>query len=370
MTLTRRKFLKWLGVGSLGIFGGGATFAAWKPSNFYYKGPKSDHFNGVNFFNPEGVAPRKLSEVLKWQLSGGKAKWPAEYPSKYDKAKPEPCVDGDEIKITMIGHATLLVQVAGLNFITDPVFVERASPFQFAGPKRVNPPGVRFEDLPPIDYVLLSHNHYDHLDLETLSKLIVEHDATIITPLGNDVIVRDAHFSIREKIGDWTVDHEPQFITGDWGDVFKLKNDTRVHFEPAHHWSARGIKDRRMALWAAFVLETPQGKIYHIGDTGFHSGINYKALFQKHGEMRASILPIGAYEPRWFMKGQHQNPDEAVQGHLLCKSKITIAHHWGTFQLTNEAIEAPLEALVEAKKKYGLIDEAFVILRPGQTTDV
>lgn len=355
--MTRRGFLKWLGVGSLGIFGGGASFAAWKPSNFYYNGPKSDHFNGTNFYNPGGVEPRKLSEVLKWQLAGGKAKWPETYPSSFDGAKPDAGVDGDAIKITMIGHASLLVQVAGLNFITDPVFAERASPVQFAGPKRVNPPGVRFEDLPPIDYVLLSHNHYDHLDLDSLDRLVKKHDAQIICPLGNDVI-------IAKKNG------QAKFITGDWGDVAELKNNTRVHFEPAHHWSARGVKDRRMALWAAFVLETPQGKIYHVGDTGFHEGTNYKALAEKHGEIRVSILPIGAYEPRWFMKGQHQNPDEAVQGHLLCKSQTTISHHWGTFQLTNEAIEAPLEALAKAKEKHGLADEAFVVLRPGEATSV
>ncbi len=355
--MKRRKFLKWFGLSAIGVFGSGAAFAAWKPSNFYYKGPKSDHYNGVNFFNPEGVEPRKLTEVLKWQLSGGRAKWPDHYPSPFDKAKPATRVEGDDIKITMIGHATLLVQVAGLNFITDPVFTERASPVQFVGPKRVNPPGVRFEDLPPIDYVLLSHNHYDHLDLETLDRLVKEHDAEIICPLGNDVIVSKKNVDAR-------------FIMGDWGDVVDLKNKCRVHFEPAHHWSARGVKDRRMALWAAFVLETPQGKIYHVGDTGFHDGINYKALAEKHGEMRASILPIGAYEPRWFMKGQHQNPDEAVQGHLLCKSQTTIAHHWGTFQLTNEAIEAPLEALAEAKQKHGLADEAFVVLRPGEVASI
>ena len=146
-----------------------------------------------------------------------------------------------------------------------------------------------------------------------------------------------------------------------------MKNDVRVHFEPAHHWSARGFKDRRMALWAAFVLDAPQGKIYHVGDTGFYDGFNYQALYEKHGEMRASILPIGAYEPRWFMKGQHQNPDEAVQGHLLCRSRTTIAHHWGTFPLTDEVIEAPLEALAEANQKHGLADEAFIVLRPGET---
>ena len=351
--MKRRGFLKWMGLGALSIFGGGAGFASWKPSNFYYNGPTSDHFNGTNFYNPGGVAPRKITEVIKWQLGGGKAKWPSEYPSVFDKAKPHPRIEGNEIKITMIGHASLLVQVSGLNFITDPVFVDRASPFQFAGPRRVNPPGVRFEDLPPIDYVLLSHNHYDHLDLATLDQLVNDHGATIVCPLGNDAIVGKKN-------------SKAKFVTGDWGDVSDLKNGVRVHFEPTHHWSARGIKDRRMALWAAFVLETPQGKIYHVGDTGFHDGLNYQALLDKHGEMQVSILPIGAYEPRWFMRGQHQNPDEAVQGHLICRSKTTIAHHWGTFQLTDEAIEAPLEALAEAKQKHGISDDDFVVLRPGE----
>ena len=122
-----------------------------------------------------------------------------------------------------------------------------------------------------------------------------------------------------------------------------------------------------MALWAAFLLETPAGKIYHVGDTGFHDGINYKALFEKHGAVDVAILPIGAYEPRWFMKGQHQNPDEAVQGHKLIQAKVSIGHHWGTFQLTNEAIEAPIEALAVAKKDHDLAEEEFVTLRPGQS---
>jgi len=352
--MKRRAFLKWLGLGSLGLFGGGAAYGVYDPDNYYYNGPKSDHFDGKVFFNPGGIKPRKLSEVLKWQLSGGKAKWPKEYPSPFHGAKPEERIEGSGILVTMIGHATLLIQTAGLNFITDPVFVERASPVQFAGPKRVNPPGVRFEDLPPIDYVLLSHNHYDHLDLATLKRLTVEHNAIVICPLGNDTIVRSKA-------------PKAEFITGDWNDVAELKNGVKLHFEPCHHWSARGTKDRRMALWAAFVLETPAGKIYHIGDTGFHDGINYKALYQKHGEIDLAITPIGAYEPRWFMKGQHQNPDEAVQGHRLVRAKTSIGHHWGTFQLTNEAIEAPIEALAVAKSEHGLTDDAFVTLRPGES---
>lgn len=352
--MIRRKFLKWLGLGSLGLFGGGAAYGAYDPENFYYKGPKSDHFDGKIFFNPNGTPPGKFSDLLKWQMGGGRAKWPEVYPSPFHGAKPDALIEGERIKVTMVGHATLFIQTAGLNFITDPVFVERASPVQFAGPKRVNPPGVAFEDLPPIDYVLLSHNHYDHLDLETLKRLSDKHGATIICPLGNDTIIRSNAPNAK-------------FITGDWNDTVELKNNLKLHFEPCHHWSARGTKDRRMALWAAFVLETPSTKIYHIGDTGFHSGINYKALFEKHGAVDLAITPIGAYEPRWFMKGQHQNPDEAVQGHKLMQAKVSIGHHWGTFQLTNEAIEAPMEALALARSQHGLNDDEFVTLRPGET---
>ena len=355
--MKRRTFFKWLGLSLAGTFGSGAAFVSWKPGNYYYNGPKSDHFNGKNFFNPNGTPPGQFADLLKWQLGGGRAKWPQSYQSPFADHRPAPSVNGEDLKVTMIGHATLLIQTAGLNFITDPVFVERASPVQFAGPKRVNPPGVPFDKLPKIDFVLLTHNHYDHLDLETLNRLINEHGSKIVCPLGNDTIVSKEN-------------PKANFITGDWGDVFDLSPDVKVHFEPAHHWSARGVKDRRMALWAAFVLETSAGKIYHVGDTGFHDGINYEALAEKHGELRLAILPIGAYEPRWFMKGQHQNPDEAVRGHLLCKAKRTVGHHWGTFQLTNEAIEAPLEALKTAKQKHGVLEDDFVPLRPGEVLDV
>lgn len=351
--MKRRSFLKWLGLGSAGIFGGGAAYGLYDPENPYYKGPNSSHFDGKVFFNPGGIPPRRLSEVLQWQLSGGRAKWPSAYPSPFHGTKPDERVEGSAIRVTMVGHATLLIQTAGLNFITDPVFSNRASPVQFAGPKRVNPPGVAFEDLPAIDYVLLSHNHYDHLDLASLKRLVDEHKATIICPLGNDTI-------IRSKAPD------AQFHVGDWGDVVSLGNDVEVHIEPCHHWSARGAKDRRMALWAAFLIKTPDTTLYHIGDTGFHDGINYRALREKHGPVDVAIQPIGAYEPRWFMKGQHQNPDEAVRGHLLLEAGVSIGHHWGTFQLTNEAIEAPPGALAVARTEHGLKDEAFLALRPGE----
>ena len=181
----------------------------------------------------------------------------------------------------MVGHATLLIQVAGLNILTDPVWSNCVSPLSFAGPKRVNPPGVSFSALPPVDLVLVSHNHYDHLDLGTLKRLKQKHDPLVVTPLGNDAIIRAAV-------------SEMNISAHDWGSRLKHSDSVTVHVEPAHHWSARGTRDRRMALWSGFVIDTPSGKIYFAGDTGFHAGRNYRLLARKHGGFRLAILPIGA----------------------------------------------------------------------------
>lgn len=358
--MNRRRFLKWLGytgvaLGTLSV-AGASTVAVGRMRNPYYDGPVSDHFNGLNFFNPGGVPPKGFKDLLKWQMGGGRKKWPSKYPSPYEDVPPKR-VTGDELRVSMVGHATVLIQTAGLNILTDPVWSDRCSPVSWAGPKRVNPPGIKFENLPPIDVVLLSHNHYDHLDMVTLSRLHDEHDPLIVTPLGNDTILRGADERLRISVGDWS-------------DTIALSNDVKVTLEPMHHWSARGMADRRNALWAAFVLQTPGGKIYHIGDTGFHSGINYRAAAAKYGNFRLAILPFGAYKPRDFMQGQHQNPDEAVQGHQLCKAEFTLGHHWGTFQLTNESIEDQLSDLEAARVKHNVGSDIFRALQPGEVWDV
>lgn len=353
--MKRRHLLTGIGALALGALGLGAA-AARSGANPYYSGPVTDHFNGTHFFNPNGVPPGRFTDLLKWQFSGERAEWPKQFPSPYEQAKPEKLINGERIKVTMVGHATVLIQIAGLNLLTDPVWSERASPVSFAGPKRVNSPGIAFEDLPPIDAVLLSHNHYDHLDLATLSRLVRVYDPPIITPLGNDAIVRQEIPRAR-------------FETRDWGESVSL-GQANIHLTPVHHWSARGMRDRRMALWAGFVIETPAGKIYHVGDTGFHEGINFVQAAQDHGPFRLAILPVGAYEPRWFMKGQHMNPDEAVRGKLACNAGFAVGHHWGTFQLTDEAIEAPIQALAKALVEHGVDPARFPALRPGQAVEV
>ena len=194
-----------------------------------------------------------------------------------------------------MGHATLLIQTAGMNILLDPVWSERVSPVTFAGPKRVNDPGIAFDKLPPIDVVLLSHNHYDHLDLPTLSRLAAAHPLRVVTPLGNDTILRAHIPGIRADAFDW-------------GDRVALSPQLAVTLAPMRHWSARQVFDRNKALWAAFVIETPAGRIYHVADSGYGEGHHFRTARDTYGPFRLAILPIGAYEPRWFMNDQHMNP--------------------------------------------------------------
>ncbi len=347
--MTRRKLLSFVGLGALLASTGAAWGAISRSRNPYYQGPVSDHFNGLVFSDGRPVT-KGLADVLRWQTAKREREV---FPLAY-QAPPQdrPPAQIDSARIVHLGHASFLYQVAGLNLLIDPVYSLRASPFSFIGPKRVNAPGVAFADLPKIDVVLVTHNHYDHLDIETLALLHARDQPRMIMPLGNDSIVRSRIPDARAEAHDWN-------------DRLTLSDKVMVTLVPSYHWSARGAFDRRMALWCSYILETPATKIFHIGDTGYHDGSLYLELGSQHGPFDLAVLPIGAYEPRWFMSDNHMNPDEAVKVMLALRAKQAIGHHWGTFQLTDEGVERPPEALKASLAEAGLPEERFRPMRPG-----
>jgi L-ascorbate metabolism protein UlaG (beta-lactamase superfamily) len=261
------------------------------------------------------------------------------------------------LRLSYIGHASLLIQTWGLNLLLDPVWSKRASPFRSVGPKRVNAPGIEFSELPPIDAVLVSHGHYDHLDVVTLSQISAVHRSRVITPLGNDAIMRNHNPAIAAEAYDWQ-------------DRVGLGKGVYVTLVPSKHWSARSLSDRNMSLWASFVIETPSARIYFVADSGYGDGHHFRNARKRHGPFKLAILPIGAYEPRWFMRDHHMNPAESVQALIDCGAELALAHHYGTFQLTDESIDAPLVALSEALTLAGISSDRFRALQPGQSWEI
>ena len=347
MKLSRRHAFTLLAAFGALATGGAAARAS---TGRYYEGPISDHFDGMRFVDPDGVPPKSIGDIVRWWGSKGRSDWPPSYPSPYSD-RPPPRVAGSSMRVAFVGHASLLIQAGGLNILVDPVWSERVSPVTFAGPKRVNDPGIPFEALPKIDVVLVSHGHYDHLDVATLSRLAAAHHPRVITPLGNDFIMRSHDPAIRAEAHDW-------------GDRIEL-GTVAVTLMPMRHWSARNFFDRNKALWAAFAIETPAGRIYHVGDSGYGDGRRFREA-RHHGPFRLALLPIGAYEPRWFMREQHMNPEESVKAFVDLGAEFALAHHHGTFQLTDEAIDAPERALIEARGAAGISPERFRVLRPGE----
>ncbi|UCO98971.1 MBL fold metallo-hydrolase [Metapseudomonas lalkuanensis] len=315
-----------------------------------YRGPASDNFDGRRFRNLEPKPHKDLRSFLRWQFSREKqAEWldqpgpvvPPEVPAR---------VEGDELRITYINHATLLIQHLGLNIVTDPVWSQRVSPFSFVGPRRHHPPGLELDQLPPIDLILVSHNHYDHLDLESLRGLAERFPlAKVVSGLGNALLIRESGFK--------------NVVELDWWQELPLEGGLKLHSVPVQHWSARTRSDTNETLWMGFVIESPYGPFLFPGDTGL--GPEFRLIRERFGPMRFAALPIGAYAPRWFMRDNHMNPDDAVQAHKQLESAHSLAIHFGTFNLTDEGQFAPPRDLAKALADWQVAADDFRVPTPG-----
>jgi len=310
----------------------------------HYRGHVSDHFDGERFRNRERAV--RQGSFWKWQFTREPGFWPAWVDAQPGPRPPERVGD-QTLRVTFINHATMLIQLDGLNVLTDPIWSDRTSPVSWAGPKRHRPPGICFDDLPPIDVVVVSHNHYDHLDLPTLRRLELRDHPRILTPLGNGALMR--RYGIEGAIElDW------------W-----QRND-RITLVPARHFCARAISDRDRNLWGGFVISGSAGNVYFAGDTGW--GAHFAEIGERFAPIRAALLPIGAYLPRWFMQPVHIDPAQAVDAHLALGARTSIPMHYGTFALGDDGIDDPLRDLQSALAAKG--HPHFVILENGEGRDL
>ena len=321
--------------------------------------PRSDHFDGREFHNLHGaLAGRSLADVLRWKfLGGGMVAWPKKMETGFAVPSLPTEIRAGEAVVTFVGHSTFLVQLAGgTNLLTDPIWSERASPVAFAGPRRARRPGLAFETLPPVHIVLVSHNHYDHLDLPTLRRLDERDQPLFLTGLGNRRYLRGKGLRRVEEM--------------DWWQTFPVPDpgpcNLEITFTPAQHWSARSVGKRNRTLWGGFWLR--QGgnfQVFFAGDSAY--GPHFQTIHDRLGTPDLAFLPIGAYEPRWFMREMHMNPDEAVQAHLTLAARESVGMHFGTFQLTDEGVDQPAEALASSLQVRAIGPESFRVPRFGET---
>lgn len=313
------------------------------------------HFDGKRYSYPDNGQAGSRWDVLRWAMTRKKAKWP----KALVNPPPAPVVDevGERtLRLTFINHATVLMQCNGVNIITDPVFSKRVSPVSFAGPARFRPAGLSIDALPRIHAVLISHSHYDHLDVRSLYKLIERDNPLIVTPLGTaHIINKRSQHPITEL---------------NWWESHDLNPETRIVCVPARHWTSRKPGDENTSLWGGFVVRFASGSVYFAGDTGYGDGEHFRLAARHLGPFRCALLPIGAYEPRWFMKPQHMNPAEAVLAFKDLQTAYALGIHHGTFQLTDEPIDAPLQALAYALEEHSIDSKQFLTLPNGGAWEV
>jgi len=319
-------------------------------SNFDYQ--PNTHTHAKGFFHPWRLPQRQGKHVLSWLMTRRPARWPdwelnlplTELPSV------RPSADLNDWKVWFIGHVTCLIQIGRYNFLTDPVWAMRASPVGFAGPKRVRAAGLALEQLPKIDAVLLSHNHYDHMDLAALNWLHQRDQMPIYTGLAN------AQYLPKSM----------NVVEMDWWDRLALPSEPNLQivFTPAQHFSGRGLRDGNQALWGGLSILTPDDHLFFAGDTGYSA--HFTEIKQRLGAPRLALLPIGAYEPRAIMRAMHMNPADAVQAHLDLAAQRSMAIHYRTFQLTDEAMHQPLLDLAVALTEQQLVSDCFCTPLEGE----
>ena len=256
-----------------------------------------------------------------------------------------------QFTVTWIGHSTLLIQIGGFNILTDPIWSERASPVSFIGPKRHVKPGIKFEDLPDIDFVIISHDHYDHLDRKTIEKL--GNSTYYLVPLGVGGFLKKLRIDRYSEL--------------DWNEKIKI-NGVDFICTPAQHFSGRGLSDRNESLWCSWIVKIGENSFFFAGDSGYFSG--FREIGDNHGPFDVVAVPIGSYEPRWFMGPVHMSPAEAVQAYLDLKGSKFVPVHWGTFELSDEPIDEPPRILMDEIKKRSLSEENFWILKHGETRNL
>jgi L-ascorbate metabolism protein UlaG (beta-lactamase superfamily) len=323
--------------------------ANWAISAPRYHGKTTAHFDGQGFKNLFPFEAPGLLDVLRWQLTTPHGAWPdrVEFPA----APTPPARVTEGVRITFVNHATVLIQLGGLNLLTDPVFSERIGPLARwgVGTRRHKAPGLAFEQLPRIDVVLVSHNHYDHLDIPSLRRLASRDAPTILTALGNAALLARSRISGAIELDLWE-SHSHGGVT--------------CTLTPAQHWSSRSMTDRFRSLWGGFYVQSGTTKIYFAGDTGY--GPHFEATRERLGAPDVALLPIGAYEPRWFMGPQHMDPADALSAHQVLGAQTSIATHFGCFDLASDGMSAAPEGLGRALAEQQLSEGRFVLLEHGQ----
>ncbi len=324
-----------------------------RPAN--HKPGRPAHHGENAFRNPwPTFENRGFADLLKWQWDRLRGKAPKK-PERYDFRIAENDgqflrANGEQFTATWVGHATTLIQIEGRNILTDPIFSERCSPVSWAGPKRVAPPSPSFENLPPIDFVLISHNHYDHLDKPTIKRL------------GNQ-----PRYFVPLFVGKWlrNLGIANERITElDWWQSAEF-DGLQFHCTPAQHFSGRGLHDRNQTLWCSWAVIGERQRFYFGGDTGYFPG--FKEIGEKFGPFDLAILPIGAYLPRWFMSPVHVEPAQSAQAFLDLRAEQMLAIHWGTFDLADEPLDEPPKRLRAAADSIGIDWRRLWVLEPGET---